>query len=95
MITMDASIVAIVMLSVVLDSAIHRYRSGPAPFSRDPPDAPFTCPKPTLCRTLTQSTAKHLLNGNYLPWTRPSQATGSSPPEESGAAGAAGVRSTT
>ena len=64
-ITIEASIVAIVMLSVVLDSAIHRYRSGPAPFSRDPPDAPFTCPKPTLCRTLTQSTAEHLLNGNY------------------------------
>ena len=30
-ITIDASIVAIVMLSVVLDSAIHRYRSGRPP----------------------------------------------------------------
>ena len=94
MITIEASIVAIVMLSVVLDSAIHLYRSGRPPFGCDPPDAPFTYPKPTLCRTLTQSTAKHLLNGNYLPWTGPSQTTGSSPPEESGAAGDAGVRST-
>src|SRR5208282_6743033 len=65
-ITIEASIVAIVMLSVVLDSAIHRYRSGRPPFGRDPPDAPFTCPESTLCRTLTQSTAEHLLNGNYL-----------------------------
>ena len=33
MITMDASIVAIVMLRVVLDSAIQRYRSGlPSPW---------------------------------------------------------------
>jgi hypothetical protein len=37
MITMDASIVAIVMLSVVLDRAIHLYRSD-----RGPPDVPFT-----------------------------------------------------
>jgi hypothetical protein len=35
--TMDASIVAIVMLSVVLDRATHRYRSG-----REPADVPFT-----------------------------------------------------
>ncbi|MGH3181448.1 MAG: hypothetical protein ACRDOE_06015, partial [Streptosporangiaceae bacterium] len=68
-ITIEASIVAIVMLSVVLDSAIHLYRSGRAPFGRDPPDAPFTCPESALCRTLTQPTVKHLLNGNYLPWT--------------------------
>ncbi|HJY69268.1 MAG TPA: hypothetical protein VJ254_21310, partial [Streptosporangiaceae bacterium] len=66
MITIEASIVAIVMLSVVLDSAIHRYRSGRPPFGRGPPDAPFRCPESTLCRTLTQCTAKHLLNGNYL-----------------------------
>src|SRR5271167_1657459 len=65
-ITIDASIVAIVMLSVVLDSAIHRYRSGFPPFGRDSPDAPFRCPESRLCRTLTQSTARHLLNGNYL-----------------------------
>ena len=37
MITIDASMVAIVMLSVVLDRAIHRYRSG-----RATPDVPFT-----------------------------------------------------
>jgi hypothetical protein len=37
MITMDASIVAIVMLSVVLDRAIHLYRSD-----RGSPDVPFT-----------------------------------------------------
>jgi hypothetical protein len=40
MITIDASIVAIVMLSVVFDSAIHRYRSGrPLALARgaDPP----------------------------------------------------------
>ena len=36
MITIEASIVAIVMLSVVLDSAIHRYRSGRPPFGRGP-----------------------------------------------------------
>ena len=60
MITIEASIVAIVMLSVVLDSAIHRYRSGRPPFGRDPPDAPFRCPESTLCRTLTQSTAETL-----------------------------------
>src|SRR5208283_4806513 len=65
-ITIEASIVAIVMLSVVLDSASHLYRSGRPPFGRDPPDAPFRCPESTLCRTLTQSTAEHLLNGNYL-----------------------------
>src|SRR5580704_8216983 len=67
MITIEASIVAIVMLSVVLDSATHRYRSGRPPFGGDPPAAPFRCPESTLCRTLTQCTAKHLLNGNYLP----------------------------
>ena len=39
MITIDASIVAIVMLSVVLDSATHRYRSGRPPFGRRPADA--------------------------------------------------------
>src|SRR5580658_3526305 len=65
--TIDASIVAIVMLSVVLESAIHLYRSD-----RPSADVPFTGPKSTLCRTLTQSTARHLLNGNYL--SRRSQA---------------------
>src|SRR5512142_114445 len=75
MITIEASIVAIVMLSVVLDRATHRYRSGrPVPASPSalpaPPGVPFAdpfrCPDPTLRRTLTQSTANHLLNGNYI-----------------------------
>jgi hypothetical protein len=65
MITIEASIVAIVMLSVVLDRATHLYRSGRPPFSPEPPDAPFTWPESTLCRTLTQSSPRHLLNGNY------------------------------
>jgi hypothetical protein len=65
MITIEASIVAIVMLSVVLDRAIHRYLSGRSCRPSDPPDVPFTWPESTLCRTLTQSTANHLLDGNY------------------------------
>ena len=36
MITIDASMVAIVMLSVVLDSAIHLYRPPSAPSARRP-----------------------------------------------------------
>ncbi len=66
-ITIDASIVAIVMLSVVLDRATHRYLSGRPPSPGDPPgvpDAPFTRPESTISRTFTQSTANHLLNGN-------------------------------
>src|SRR5690348_13634357 len=63
MITIEASIVAIVMLSVVLDRATHLYRSGRPPLAVA---EPFTCPESTLCRTLTQSTANHLLDGNYL-----------------------------
>src|SRR5882724_10226153 len=71
MITIEASIVAIVMLRVVLDRATHRYRSGfplSAVFTAVPlpPTVPFSCPDSTLRRTLTQSTANHLLNGNYL-----------------------------
>src|ERR1700760_800791 len=70
MITIEASIVAIVMLSVVLDSATHRYRSGlPSAVltaGPSPPAVPFSCPDSTLRRTLTQSTANHLLNGNYV-----------------------------
>src|SRR5579859_2680815 len=66
MITIEASIVAIVMLRVVLDSATHRYRSG----FPSPPGVPFAdsfrCPDSTLRRTLTQSTPNHLLNGNYI-----------------------------
>src|SRR6202035_1655923 len=67
MITIEASTVAIVMLSVVWDSAIHLYRGGAPPFGRAPPVEPCRCPESTLCRTLTQSSAEHLLNGNYLP----------------------------
>jgi hypothetical protein len=62
MITIEASIVAIVMLSVVLDRAIHLYRSGRPPIAVA---EPFTCPESTLCRTLTQSSLRHLLDGNY------------------------------
>src|SRR4029077_6298761 len=62
MITMEASIVAIVMLSVVLDRAIHLYRPGRPPLTVA---EPFTCPESTLCRTLTQASPRHLLNGNY------------------------------
>src|SRR5256885_11073256 len=70
MITIEASIVAIVMLRVVLDSATHRYRpdfpSAVFTAAPPPPDVPFRCPEATLRRTLTQSTAKHLLVGNYI-----------------------------
>ena len=84
MITIEASIVAIVMLRVVLDRATHRYRSGFPPSAvltavPLPLDVPFSCPDSTLRRTLTQSTANHLLNGNYI--SGQFQATGSpSPP---------------
>jgi hypothetical protein len=63
MITIEASIVAMVMLSVVLDRAIHLYRPG-----REPPDpgAGFTCLESARIRTFTQSTPNHLLDGNYL-----------------------------
>ena len=72
MITIDASMVAIVMLSVVLDRAIHLYRPVLAG-GDDPPKPPRLGgthpPEPplesTLCRTLTQSTPGHLLDGNY------------------------------
>jgi hypothetical protein len=77
MITIEASIVAIVMLSVVLDSAIQRYRSGfpladalltdalLADDGAGTPDARFTLPESAPSRTLTQSTANHLLDSNY------------------------------
>ena len=79
MITIEASIVAIVMLSVVLDSATHRYRSArlPSP-SRPPglsplprPSCPFP-PCPARCctvlhRTIINPTANKLLARNYLP----------------------------
>jgi len=71
MITIEASMVAIVMLSVVLDRAIHLYLLArgddppepPALGGTHPPEPPL---ESTLCRTLTQSTANHLLDGNYV-----------------------------
>ena len=66
-ITIDASIVAIVMLSVVLDRATHRYLSGRASAPGDPlgvPDVPFIWPESTLSRTLIECTPNHLLSGN-------------------------------
>ena len=73
MITMDASMVAIVMLSVVLDSAIHLYRppsapsaaSRPCPFNLgSAPAAPLRSASPD---TLIDVTAQQLLDRNYLP----------------------------
>src|SRR5580658_8694989 len=70
-ITIDASIVAIVMLSVVLERATHRYLSGRPPlWPGGAPlgvrDVPFTGSESTTFRTLPQSTPNHLLDGNYL-----------------------------
>src|ERR1700691_4228049 len=70
-ITIDPSIVAIVMLSVVLERATHRYLSGrppswPGGAPLGVPDAPFTSPESTTFRTLPQHTPNHLLDGNYL-----------------------------
>ena len=72
MITMDASMVAIVMLSVVLDSAIHLYRPpsapprpAPCPFSLgSAPPAPL---RSASLDTLIDVTANQLLDRNYLP----------------------------
>jgi hypothetical protein len=73
MITIDASMVAIVMLSVVLDSAIHLYRppsaspaaSWPCPFSLgSAPPAPL---RSASLDTLIDVTANQLLDRNYLP----------------------------
>src|SRR5579875_1682988 len=88
MITIDASIVAIVMLSVVLDSAIHLYLPGrpAAPPACVAPD-PFTWPAPAPSRTLSQCTRNQLLDGNYLPGL-----TSCSAPSPD-AAGAPGARS--
>jgi hypothetical protein len=52
-----------------------------------PPDVPFRCPDSTLRRTLTQSTANHLLNGNYLFWRELPQGAGCSPSSGPAAAG--------
>jgi hypothetical protein len=62
MITIEASIVAIVMLSVVFERAIHLYLSGRPTLAMV---EPFICPESTIRRTLTQSSPRHLLNGNY------------------------------
>src|SRR6516165_970039 len=65
MITIEASIVAIVMLSVVFDRTIHRYRSGRPLVLAGADDPAEPSLAPALCRTLTHSTARHLLDGNY------------------------------
>src|SRR6266571_1572774 len=52
MITIEASIVAIVIPSVVFDSAIHLYRSCPS--------------RPENRRTPAEPTTNQLLDGNYL-----------------------------
>jgi hypothetical protein len=61
MITMEPSMVAIVMLSVVLDKAIHRYLSGC-------PSTAGTCvgSRRDITPTLDQPTPRRLLVGNYL-----------------------------
>src|SRR6266481_233727 len=61
MITMDPSIVAIVMLSVVLDRAIHLYLPGCR-------SAACSCAgsRRDITPTLSQPTPKRLLAGNYL-----------------------------
>jgi hypothetical protein len=72
MITIDASMVAIVMLSVVLDSAIHLYRppvpsaaAWPCPFSvGSAPPAPL---RSASLDTLIDVIANQLLDRNYLP----------------------------
>src|SRR5579871_906989 len=86
MITIDASIVAIVTLSVVLDSAIHLYPPGrpAAPLARFPP-GPLRWVAAALSRTLPQSTGNQLLDGNYLLWlTSPAAPS----PDAAGALGA-------
>src|SRR5215468_10511216 len=60
MITIDPSIVAIVMLSVVLDSAIHLYLSG------CPVDSGSSGCRLGVTPTLIETTAKSLLDHNYL-----------------------------
>jgi hypothetical protein len=73
MITMDASMVAIVMLSVVLDSAIHLYRglSAPGRASRERPFSGGSAPAAPLrsasLDTLIHASANQLLDRNYLP----------------------------
>src|SRR6266571_3277287 len=78
MITIDASIVAIVMPSVVLDRATHLYRSPARPAAAVPCRARLSrqagrrCPpRPENRRTSAEPTADQLLDGNYLLWLRP------------------------
>ena len=65
MITIEASIVAIVMLRVVLESATHLYRS-PVPDGEVPAGGCWPCPGVIFAalRTMINDTAKHLLNRN-------------------------------
>ena len=77
MITIEASIVAIVMLSVVFESAIHLYRpsvpSFPVPFLPGAPPGPFTTGwapgaplRSAFLDTLIHATSHQLLDRNYL-----------------------------
>src|SRR5580700_11279782 len=63
MITIEPSIVAIVTLSVVLDRAIHLYRSGRCCAARV--SAAVAC-RSLIAPTLIELTAKRLLYRNYL-----------------------------
>jgi hypothetical protein len=62
MITIEASIVAIVMDNVVLDSAIHLYRPSELARAGEFSYGPVT----TSLRTFAQFTPNKLLDGNYL-----------------------------
>src|SRR5215472_11348800 len=85
MITMEPSIVAIIMVSVVFDSAIHLYRSDTWPeLSR--PGAITGGPNCRGCRldvtpTGTEFTFRRLLAGNHLP-ARPDIPAGDSHPHQ-------------
>src|ERR1700740_3269161 len=86
-ITIDPSMVAIVMLSVVLDRAIHLYRSGRPTAAPDPFDAPFRWFVSTLCRTFTftqLSESTCLIATIYLAKLTFASGYGVSPPGESG-----------
>jgi len=68
MITIEASIVAIVMLRVVLERATHRYRPAFGSAARDADDGGGCWPWPGVfsvaLRTMINDTARQLLNSN-------------------------------